>query len=112
MDAGHGISGRMNSILFNEDLVNAQCRQCNRLGSGELQMYKKVLIDVHGQEKWEYWQSTKNRTVKYTPFDYEQIARTYRGKAKQLKDSLIRPLLPKGSNGIIKLPFSCFAFSL
>jgi len=54
MDAGHGIPGRMNSVLFNEDLVHAQCRQCNRRGGGELQMFKKVLIDMHGQEKWDY----------------------------------------------------------
>jgi hypothetical protein len=86
MDAGHG-SGRMNSILFNEDLVNAQCRHCNRDGGGEKQMYKKVLIDLHGQEKWDYWQSTKNAPVKYTQFDYEQIAKIYREKAKQLKAS-------------------------
>jgi hypothetical protein len=50
----------MNSILFNEELVNAQCRKCNQHGGGELQMYKKVLIDIHGQEKWDYWQSIKN----------------------------------------------------
>jgi hypothetical protein len=92
MDAGHGIPGRMNSILFNEDLVNAQCRQCNRHGSGELQMYKRVLIDIHGQDKWDYWQSIKNNPVQYTQFDYEQIARTYREKANKLKSAgLLRP---------------------
>jgi hypothetical protein len=85
MDAGHGIPGRMNSILFNEDLVNAQCRQCNRGGGGELQMYKKVLIERYGQDKWDYWQSTKNTPVQYTPFDYEQIVRTYREKVNKLR---------------------------
>jgi len=85
MDAGHGIPGRVNSILFNEELVHGQCRKCNRGGGGELQMYKKVLIDMYGQEKWDYWQSTKNDPVKYTSFDYEQIAKTYREKYKQLK---------------------------
>lgn len=84
MDAGHGIAGRANSILFNEELVHAQCRPCNRAGRGEIQMYKKVLIDMYGQEKWDYWQSERHKTVQYTQFDYEQIARTYRLKVKEL----------------------------
>jgi hypothetical protein len=89
MDAGHGIPGRMNSILFNEELVHAQCRPCNRDGGGEKQMYKKVLIDMYGQEKVDYWQSTKNDPVKYTDFDYEQIAKTYRQKVKELNGKLL-----------------------
>jgi len=84
MDAGHGIAGRMNAVLFNEDIVRCQCRICNRAGGGELQMFKKVLIDEFGQDKWDYWQSTKNDPVKYTDFDYEQIAKIYRRKYKEL----------------------------
>jgi hypothetical protein len=86
MDAGHGIAGRANSILFNEELVHAQCRKCNRQGGGELQMYKKVLIDMYGQEKWDYWQSIRHTTVQYTQFDFEQIAKTYKEKVKPLLD--------------------------
>ena len=85
MDAGHAISGRMNAILFNEQLTNAQCQKCNRYGNGEQQMYKRIMIDIYGQDKWDYWQSTKNDPVKYTDFDYTQIAKTYREKVKQLK---------------------------
>jgi len=88
MDAGHGIPGRMNSILFNEEICHAQCRRDNRQGGGELQMYKRVLIDMYGQDKWDYWQSTKNDPVKYTQFEYEQIAKTYRQKYKELKGKL------------------------
>jgi len=87
MDAGHGIPGRMNSILFNEDIVHAQCRHCNR-GGGELQMYKKVLIDMYGQDKWDLWQSTKNNPVKYTDFDYEQLAKMFKQKYKELGSKL------------------------
>jgi hypothetical protein len=89
MDAGHGIPGRMNSILFDDALVNLQCRDCNRIHGGELQMYKRVLIERHGQEKWDYWQSIKGKTVKYTDFDYEQISKMYLKKIKELRESLI-----------------------
>ena len=84
MDAGHAIPGRMNSILFNEDLVNAQCRNCNRTNKGEKQMYKQVLIDRHGQDFWDFWQTEKNKPVKFTNFDYEQISKSYREKYKAL----------------------------
>ena len=84
MDAGHGIPGRMNSVLFNEDLVNAQCRECNRHGGGEKQKYKQVLIDRHGQDFWDFWQTEKNKPVKFTNFDYEQISKSYREKYKKL----------------------------
>jgi len=89
MDAGHGIAGRMNSILFNEEICNAQCHKCNRQGGGELQMYKRILIDIYGQDKWDYWQSIKKNTVQYSQFDYEQIARTYREKYNRLKKDVI-----------------------
>jgi len=86
--AGHGIPGRMNSILFNEELVNGQCKTCNCEGKGQTEMYKKVLIDVYGQEKWDFWQSAKNNPVHYTQFDYEQMAKTYRQKYKELSNRL------------------------
>jgi hypothetical protein len=86
MDAGHGISGRANSILFNEYLVNAQCRKCNRHGGGELQMYKKILIDMYGQEQWDLWQTEKHQPKQFTNDDYESIAKTYKIKIKQLKE--------------------------
>ena len=85
MDAGHAIPGRMNSILFSEELVNAQCRNCNRENNGEKQMYKTIFIDVHGQDKWDYWQSTKREAVFYSDFDFEQIAKEYREKYNKLK---------------------------
>ena len=84
MDAGHGIPGRMNSILFNEDLTNGQCRTCNREGKGEFQMYKHVLIERHGQDKWDFWQSIKKKAVKYTDQDLEAISDLYRQKTNEL----------------------------
>ena len=80
--AGHAIAGRMNSILFNECLVHGQCKTCNE--TGQYAMYEKIIIDMYGQEKWDYWQSTKSTHVDYSNYDYEQIAKTYREKVKRL----------------------------
>ena len=35
LQAGHEIGGRNNSILCDEELVNAQCRGCNSYGNGK-----------------------------------------------------------------------------
>ena len=82
--AGHAIAGRYNSILFHEALCNGQCETCNCNGGGEYQAYKRILIERHGQAKWDFWESMKNRHVEYSQFDYEQLAREYRLKAKEL----------------------------
>jgi len=84
MDAGHGIPGRANSILFNEHICNCQCRRCNRQGGGELQMYKRILIEMYGQEMWDMWENMKRKTVTYSQFDFEHIGRMYRDKYKEL----------------------------
>ena len=83
--AGHAIGGRKNSVLFNEEQVNGQCSDCNCEGNGEKQMYKRIMIETYGQEKWDYWQSTKNDIIQYSDFDFEQISKTYLGKIKELK---------------------------
>jgi len=84
MDAGHAIPGRSNAILFSELICNSQCQKCNRFGGGELQAYKRILVDKFGQNMWDYWQSTKSIHVDYSSYDYEQIAKTYREKVKRL----------------------------
>ena len=84
MDAGHGLAGRANSILFNEEIVNAQCRWCNRGNGGELQAYKMILLERYGQDKWDMWESMKRKHIDFSQFDYEQISRVYRLKTKEL----------------------------
>jgi DNA-directed RNA polymerase subunit N (RpoN/RPB10) len=89
IDAGHAMPGRANSILFSEELCNAQCHSCNRFNGGEYQMYKRVLIERYGQRWWDYWEYMKSQHVEYTQFDYEQIARVYREKTRGLYETHI-----------------------
>jgi hypothetical protein len=84
MDAGHAIAGRSNPILFNEYVCNAQCRRCNRGGGGELQMYKRIIIERYGQERWDFWESEKRKAFEYSQLEYEQLAKMYRNKYKEL----------------------------
>jgi len=50
MQAGHGMGGRMNSILFSPVLVNCQCKSCNIFRGGNYDEYHKVLLERHGEE--------------------------------------------------------------
>ena len=48
-DAGHFISGRMNSILFEETCVHFQCRRCNRFLGGEPLKYRRAIVRLYGE---------------------------------------------------------------
>ena len=53
LQAGHAIGGRNNSILYDEELVNGQCKLCNGYGGGKYAEYSSWFIKKYGIEKWD-----------------------------------------------------------
>ncbi|ULQ59220.1 recombination protein NinG [Brucepastera parasyntrophica] len=84
MHAGHAIPGRTAGILFDEQLVYAQCPRCNCGGDGEKQAFKRVLVEKYGIEWWEMKEQQKRKAVILTDFDYRELSRVYRNKLKEL----------------------------
>ena len=84
LDAGHMLLGRTGGILFDETMVHAQCRNCNRTGNGEYQMYKTVMIERRGQEWYELKEQAKKTNVKLGEFECKQYAEEYKAKYKAL----------------------------
>jgi hypothetical protein len=84
MDAGHGIAGRTNGILFDETLVFAQCRKCNRQGGGESQAFKRILTDLHGPGWWELKQQAKRTATSLSYVELKAISDEYRDKYNKL----------------------------
>lgn len=84
LQAGHAIGGRNNSILFDEKLVNAQCRGCNSYGNGKYAEYSVWFINKYGLEEWEEKVRLSHTTVKYTILDYQEIYEKYKTKLKEL----------------------------
>jgi hypothetical protein len=84
MDAGHAIAGRTNGILFDEDIVKAQCRRCNRLEGGQSIAFKWKLIQEHGADWYAIKLQNKRTPTKLDEFDLRHIAETYRRKCKEL----------------------------
>ena len=78
MDAGHGISGRNNAVLFLEAVVKPQCQQCNRFKHGELHIFTRKLIEELGLEQYDELLRGSNLVVKYSVQDYLQIEQKYK----------------------------------
>ena len=81
--AGHGIGGRYNYILFDEELVNGQCFNCNspiaRGGKGgNYGKYAVVLIKRHGM-KW-YEKKLKYKVRQFTKQELKDLRIYYREK--------------------------------
>lgn len=84
LQAGHAIGGRNNSILFDEELVNAQCRGCNSYGNGKYAEYSVWFIEKYGLKRWEEKVKRSEEIVKYSLEDYEDIFKKYTKKLECL----------------------------
>lgn len=69
-DAGHFISGRGNAVLFDERIVNFQCKRCNKWLHGNFEAYYSVMINRYGQEVVNQMIRLKHKVLKMTEYDY------------------------------------------
>ncbi len=76
MHAGHGIGGRHNYLLFDEELVFAQCPACNIWRGGEYEKFAVILIEKHGLE-W-YKERLRYKVVQYFENDYLKMIEKYK----------------------------------
>jgi len=84
MDAGHMLPGRTGGILFDESIVFAQCRACNRDGNGERQAFKRLMIERNGEEWYALKEQARKTPTPLGSFECSLIADTYRKKYKEL----------------------------
>lgn len=83
-NAGHGISGRNNSILFEEKIVRVQCVGCNIWGGGKYSVFTRKLIDELGLKGYDKIVSQSRTAVKFTVNNYLEIEQEYIGKLLEL----------------------------
>jgi hypothetical protein len=64
---GHGIGGRGNAILFDEQLLRPQCYGCNIMKGGNYDVFHAKLIEEHGlawmKKKWALSKTVKQFTI-------------------------------------------------
>lgn len=80
LQAGHFLDGRWNSILFEEDGVHAQCRQCNLFKSGNKEMYEPKMLKLYGAERVEELRALKNQTIRFTKEELIKLKEFYKSE--------------------------------
>ena len=92
LQAGHAIGGRNDSILFDEELVNAQCENCNRSAcyggkDGNYPVYHIWFIEKYGMETFKEKVALSHIGNKISVVELEEISDKYRMKYNELRDS-------------------------
>jgi hypothetical protein len=82
-DCGHYVNRSHMSVRFNEKNCNAQCRHCNRFMEGNIQDYRKGLIEKIGLQQVELIESMKHLTNKISTFELELLAKHYKQEIKK-----------------------------
>ena len=84
MQAGHSIGGRMNSILFHEEIVHPQCVSCNIFQNGNYTQYTLYMIDRYGRDRFEELIKLKFIHVKFSIAALNTLIDTYNHKISEL----------------------------
>lgn len=80
LHAGHGLPGRHNAVLFDEEIVKPQCPVCNIWKGGMGHIFATKLIKENGMEWWDKKLEGARRIVKYTRADIEEMIERYKAK--------------------------------
>jgi len=78
LQAGHFVGGRLNSILFLEDNVHAQCVKCNMFLHGNIMEYLPRMIELYGQKRVDELKSLRNKEKKWAIGELESIYLEYK----------------------------------
>lgn len=84
-DCGHYVNRQHMSLRYSELNCSAQCRSCNRFDEGNLQGYRKGLIEKIGEDKVELLEAMKHQTNKVSAFELGELAKYYKKKTKEFE---------------------------
>lgn len=84
-DCGHGIVRQYMATRFDERNCALQCRECNRFGYGEQEVFAQAVDKKHGPGTWETLQTLSRSTFKLTRPEIEEMVTYYRDKVKSMK---------------------------
>jgi|SRR3990172_9892917 len=84
--AGHGIGGRNNAVLFMEEVVRPQCQKCNGFLNGNYPVFTMKLMEELGVKRYQNLVILSNQIVKWTASEFLEIENYYRGKLEKLRN--------------------------
>lgn len=78
LQAGHFVDSRTKPVLFNPDIVKAQCMQCNVYKKGNKDFYTPKMIAEYGQDKvLEFLELRHNKDKKWSREELEEVIDKY-----------------------------------
>lgn len=86
LQAGHFIAGRSNSVLFCEKGVRGQDYRCNIEKGGEPLVFRRRLVDIHGEETVQMLEIKKNMPVQYRLVEYDALYYHYKREVERVRD--------------------------
>lgn len=84
LQAGHFISGRFNSILFEDIGIHAQCYWCNVRLKGNTLIYRDKMIEMYGEEEVDRLRELAKQSKQYKPYELEELKEIYKKKTEEL----------------------------
>ena len=85
IQAGHFVEGRGNAVLFDEDIVNGQCKGCNHKHNYQAKVvYRRVMVSRFGEEEVKEMENLLWETKQYTKPDLDALTDYYKQKRKEL----------------------------
>ena len=85
MQAGHGVAGRGNAVLFLEEIIKPQCVACNVFNHGKYQVFVPKLIREIGQEVYEQIEKDSHKPVKRNREYYLNLIENLSMKLERVK---------------------------
>ena len=88
MQAGHGIPGRGNSILFVEEAVRPQCVGCNMFAGGAPHKFVRLLIEWYGLDGYDELMALSKRPRKFYVHELIEWAEGWEAEAERMETEL------------------------
>lgn len=88
-DAGHYINRRHMATRYDEMNVNAQCIQCNRFTEGNIQGYRRGLIEKVGEKNVEMLEIKRFNSCKLTDAELDMLIDLFRKKLETLEKNQV-----------------------
>lgn len=84
-DCGHYVNRSHMSLRYSELNCHSQCRHCNRFQEGNIQDYRKGLIEKIGEEKVLLIEAAKHITNKISTFELQLLAKHYKEETRKFE---------------------------
>ena len=87
LQAGHGLAGRNNGILFEEKVVKPQCVSCNLYAGGKPDEFHAKLVEEYGAEEFQRLVQQKHTPRRFSVSDLQEMRESYKERIRRLLES-------------------------